>query len=112
MNLDGLMMHVSHTSGVGVVGADTFLHFRQKGSRVIARYSGGSVKRGCLIGEIKAETLMFRYTQVEESAEIHGGSSVCDVMMLADGRIRIVEHFTWRTREGSGDNVFDEVGAG
>jgi hypothetical protein len=27
----------------------------------------------------------------------------------ADGRIRIVEHFTWSTRAGSGTNVFDEI---
>lgn len=112
MDLDGLMMHVSRTASLGVVGAGTVLHFAQKGSRVSARYSGGSVKRGRLVGEMQAGTLSFRYSQVEASGEIHGGSSVCDVVTLDDGRIRIVEHFTWRTREGSGDNVFDEVEAG
>jgi hypothetical protein len=34
---------------------------------------------------------------------------VCEVLYQADGRARIVEQFTWRTREGSGTNVFDEA---
>lgn len=109
MNLDGLTMYVSSTASIGVVGAGTLLHFTQDGSRVLARYSGGSIRRGYLVGDIEGEKLRFRYTQVEGGGEIHGGSSRCDVETLPDGRTRIVEHFTWRTREGSGDNVFEEV---
>jgi hypothetical protein len=109
MNLDGLKMYVSSTADIGVVGAGTLLHFTQKDDRVLARYSGGSIERGCLVGEMSENSLSFRYTQVEASGEIHGGSSVCDLVALPDGRTRIVEHFTWRTREGSGDNVFDQV---
>lgn len=112
MDLDGLTMYVSQTANQGVVGRDTFLHFTQKGSRVLARYRGGSIRRGYLVGKAKAGSLSFRYTQVEASGEIHGGSSICDLVKLEDGRTRIVEHFTWRTRAGSGDNVFDEAEAG
>jgi hypothetical protein len=87
----------------------TRLHFRQEGQKVLGRYSGGSVKRGLLVGEVEGEELRFRYTQVETSGEIHGGRSRCDVQRLPDGRTRILEHFTWRTRPGSGTNVFDEI---
>lgn len=111
MHLDGLTMHVSSTAANGVVGSDTLLHFTQKGSRVLARYRGGTIRRGVLVGEIEGEQLRFRYTQVEADGAIHGGSSVCDVVALPDGRTRVIEHFTWRTREGSGDNVFDELRA-
>jgi hypothetical protein len=31
------------------------------------------------------------------------------VERLTDGRTRIVEHFTWGSRAGSGTNLFDEV---
>ena len=109
MNLDRLTMQVSATAANGVVGSGTLLHFTQRGSRVLARYSGGSVRRGYLVGEIADERLHFRYTQLEGSGEFHGGSSVCDLVTLPDGRSRIVEHFTWRTREGSGENVFEEL---
>ena len=109
MNLNRLTLRVSSTASNGVVGSGTFLHFIQKGSRVLACYSGGSIKRGCLVGEVSGSELTYRYTQIEGSGEIHGGSAICDLLTLPDGRTRIVEHFTWRTREGSGDNVFEEL---
>lgn len=50
ISLDGLSMYVSSTAAQGVVDSDTRLHFIQRGHRVAARYSGGSVKRGWLVG--------------------------------------------------------------
>ena len=111
MNLDGVVMHVSSTAEQGVVSSDTRLYFRQKGSRVLGRYSGGAVVRGYLVGRLAGSELIFRYVQVEASREIHAGASVCEVLHLADGRTRILEHFRWRTRSGSGTNVFDELRA-
>lgn len=107
-NLDGLTMYVSSTASNGVVDASTRLRFRQIGSRVIARYAGGNVTRGVLVGDFAGDKLNFRYAQREQDGNIHGGSSVCDVV-THEGRTRIVERFTWSTREGSGTNVFDEV---
>ena len=111
MNIDGLVMRVSSTAEQGVVGTDTRLHFRQKGSKVLGRYSGGAIVRGFLVGRLAGSQLLFRYVQVEASGEIHGGSSVCEVVQQPDGRARILEHFTWRTRSGGGTNVFDEFRA-
>jgi hypothetical protein len=109
MSLDGLVMHVTSTAEQGVVGSDTRLYFSQQGSRVRGHYAGGAVVRGCLVGRAEGAELRFRYAQLEASGEIHGGSSVCEVLHRADGRTRIVEHFTWRTRPGAGINVFDEL---
>lgn len=109
MNLDGIRMHVSATAEQGVVSSETRIHFIQKGPRVLGRYRGGRIGRGYLIGRLTGSELTFRYAQREESGEIHGGRSVCDVDRTVDGRIRIVEHFTWRTRAGSGTNVFEEI---
>jgi hypothetical protein len=109
MNLDRVVMYVSSTAEQGVVGAGTRLRFTQKGERVLGRYSGGAISRGCLMGALSGTQLVFRYAQVEASGEIHGGRSVCEVKRRPDYRIRIVEHFTWSTRAGSGTNVFEEV---
>ncbi len=109
MNLDGCVMEVSGTAPNGVVGAGTRLHFTQVGDRLLGRYSGGRVSRGCLVGRLNRGELVFRYLQREDSGELHGGQSRCEVTRLADGRHRIIEHFCWSTREGSGVNVFDEV---
>ena len=109
MNLDGCVMEVTTTATKGVVGAGTQLRFTQKGNRVLARYAGGRVSRGYLVGRLDGRALTFRYLQREASGELHGGQSRCDLVELGDGRRRIVEHFRWSTREGSGVNVFDEV---
>ena len=109
MNLDGLVMYVSSSAEQGVVGSDTRLHLVQKGSRVLARYRGGAVERGCLVGRVTGASLVFRYVQREASGELHAGRSVCELTRRDDGRVRLLEHFEWSTRDGGGTNVFDEV---
>jgi hypothetical protein len=109
INLDGLQMYVSSTALDGVVNADTRLHFIQRGGRVAARYAGGNVKRGWLVGRLSGADLRFRYAQVEATGAVHAGRSECTVEQLASGRVRIVERFTWTSRPGTGENVFDEI---
>ena len=109
INLDGLTMFVSHTADTGVVSGGTRLHFTQRGDRVAARYAGGSVRRGWLVGRWTDNILRFRYAQCEDGRAIHAGHSVCDLQQLPDGRVRVIEHFAWSTRPGSGTNVFDEL---
>ena len=109
MNLDGLIFQVRTTASVGVVSAQTLLHLTQRGSRIFGRYDGGSIVRGRLVGRISGHALIFRYTQRERAGGIHGGRSSCLLEILSDGRLRIHEHFTWKTREGTGINIFDQV---
>jgi hypothetical protein len=109
IDLDGLTMFVSRTAANGVVSESTRLRFAQKGVRVFARYSGGAVARGVLVGAWAGSELRFRYLQRELEGSIQGGRSICEVERRADGRVRITEHFTWTTRPGTGVNVFDEV---
>src|SRR5512145_2690009 len=101
-------MYVSATAALGVVGAGTDLRFVQRGSRVVGRYVGGTIDRGCLVGRVIGSTLVWHYVQRERSGELHAGQSVCDVIERVDGRVRVIERFRWQTRAGSGTNVFDE----
>jgi hypothetical protein len=112
INLDGRRMFVSSTASTGVVSSETRLRFTQRGERVVARYQGGSVERGWLVGRYVGNELRFRYAQRESGSAIHAGESVCDIHELIDGRVRIVEHFVWSTRQGAGTNVFDELPPG
>lgn len=109
LDLNGLRMHVSATGAAGVVNSDTRLQIVQKGSRVVARYAGGQVTRGCLSGRLTDSELTFRYLQAEAAGQLHSGYSTCTVERLGTGRIRIVERFTWTSRPGTGTNVFDEL---
>jgi len=109
MNLGGLTFYVCATASVGVVSAETRLRLFQRGSRIFGRYEGGSILRGCLVGEVSGAMLTFRYAQRERNGGIHGGRSNCVLEVLRDGRIRINEHFTWLSREGTGTNIFEQV---
>ena len=108
VNLDGVTMFVSSTANSGVVDAQTHIAFSQRGPRVIGRYQGGRVRRGVLVGLVSGAILTFRYLQVEASGEIHAGRSTCEVLRMPDRRLRIIERFSWTTRDGRGTNVFDE----
>ena len=108
-DLDGRTMFVSSTADNGVVGGETRLVFTQRGTRVAARYAGGRIARGWLVGQWVDDTLHFRYAQREDGCAIHAGLSACRAQELADGRLRLVEHFAWSTRPGSGVNVFEEL---
>ncbi len=112
VNLDGRHMYVSQTAELGVVGAGTELRFVQRGSRVVGRYAGGRIRRGCLVGRVTGSRLVWHYVQRERSGEMHAGHSVCDVVDRPDGHVRIIERFRWHTRPGSGTNIFDERPAG
>ena len=107
-NLDGLVMNAVETDPNGVIGIDTFFHFRQEGQYVNAEYSGGRVNKGYLVGIVKGDGLRFRYCQLESDASLNGGESKCD-LERKDGLIRIVEHFQWESREGGGQNVLQEI---
>lgn len=109
MNLDQTQFRVSATAESGVVSSETRLALAQKGSRILGRYSGGSIQRGYLVGTLEGSVLQFRFTQREAAGQIHGGRSICDLERLSDGRLRLREHFTWTTRDGAGTNTFDQV---
>lgn len=107
INFHNKKMNVIKTAENGVVNHNTIFHFEQKGARVIARYNGGKVKRGVLVGNIKGRKLLFSYTQQHDDGQVAGGESKCDIKFLENGSLRLIERFNWE--QGRGENVFAEV---
>jgi hypothetical protein len=108
-SLDGIRMHVVTTAGTGVVNADTLFTFAQDGNAVSAEYAGGKVRKGFLVGVLASGELWFRYAQLDIEGHLDGGSSRCEISRGADGRLRLLEHFQWESRDGAGINVFEEL---
>ncbi len=100
--------HVSTASG-GEVSSETLFTFGQEGAVVSAHYVGGTVRLGYLVGNLTQGHLRFRYAQVDGEGRVDGGHSICDLQRLPDGRIRLLEHFEWESRDGSGTNMLEEV---
>lgn len=111
ISLNGIKMHVVSTADGGEVNFATIFDFTQDGSIVTARYSGGKIKLGYLVGIMNSSgSLQFRYTQVDNDGRLDGGYSTCEVSRMVDGRVRLLEHFKWESRQGTGTNVFEEIG--
>ncbi len=110
VNLHGKRMRVAQTAPNGVVGKGTIFEFSQVGKVVEARYAGGRIATGFLVGLLEGDTLTFRFCQISDGIRVDGGASSGRLETLQDGRLRIVESFTWESRGGdSGVNVFEEI---
>jgi len=48
---------------------------------------------------------------VDNAGRLDSGYSTCEINRVKDGRIQLIEHFKWDSREGAGTNVFEEIGS-
>ncbi len=104
-------MRAVSSGEAAVVSTETLFEFEQTGDVFSARYRGGTIADGYLVGKLRSDGgLEFRYVQVERSGRIDAGASTGELSRLLDGRLQLVENFQWSTRPESGRNVFEEVG--
>jgi hypothetical protein len=103
-------MTVAESEAQSVVNASTVFTFEQRGNVVSARYRGGEVVDGYLIGHLEGWLLHFRYVQADRSGRLDSGVSEGVLDRLADGRLRLIEHYQWLTRPERGTNTFEEIG--
>lgn len=108
-DLAGVRMTVSDSGAHSVVSTSTVLTFEQQGNVVSARYRGGEIIDGYLIGQLEGWSLRFRYVQADRSGRLDAGVSEGVLDRLPDGRLRLVEHYQWLTRSESGTNIFEEI---
>lgn len=106
-SFDGRKMNATKTASNGVVNHETIFCFHEFNGMIVAEYAGGKVKHGYLIGKINSGKLEFQYTQLHEDNQLDGGYSICDIEILSDDRIRLVENFKWSSGEGS--NIIEEL---
>lgn len=112
INLDGIKMTVILTAPNGVVNQDTLFHFKQQGELVTGEYEGGRIIKGFLAGISRRNSLTFTFCQVHTDRQFRSGQSACEIIFSHQGRIRIIERFSWDSPENdSGINVFEEIKA-
>lgn len=109
ISLDGRTLRAVESSEGGEVGGDTRLHFEQEGRRIRARYSGGDIVDGHLLGTFDGQRWDIRYVQLNERNETATGHSIGEVELLDDGRVRVEDEWEWESRDGRGETVLLEV---
>ena len=103
--LDGLTMRPERLDAESALSDDTRFRFTQQDSLVSAEYEGGSIHRGYLVGLLDGNTLEFRYVQLSRTGRLDSGRSRCEIIRQRDV-LRLVERYSWETRDGTGMNVF------
>ena len=98
-------------SANGEVSAETVFHYHQSGDIVWATYSGGGIRFGTLIAKAdEIGCLDMRYQHVNARGELMTGQCRSTPTILADGRLRLHEHWKWTSGDHStGVSEIEEV---
>jgi hypothetical protein len=98
-------------AGEGEVSSETTFHYTESADMVSATYSGGGIRRGFLVGVRYGDVLDFRYAQLHIDGTTAGGRCRTQIEELGDGRLRLIETWSWESRDGSGRSVVEELPA-
>jgi hypothetical protein len=91
------------------VGVQTVFEYVEDEGVIHARYAGGAVRLGFLVGTREGDRLRFRYVQVLLDGSTASGRCESHVQALPDGRLRLHETWAWESRPGEGTSVVEEV---
>ncbi len=111
-SLDGLLLAPVADQAPGQVGTRTRFAYHERDGRIWADYAGGDVVRGHLVGTREGDRLDFRYVQLGHDGTTSSGRCRSQVVLLADGRVRLEESWAWESQDGSGTSVVEEIPGG
>jgi hypothetical protein len=94
----------------GEASAATVFEYHEEDGLVWARYAGGAVRLGFLVGTRDGDRLDFRYSQLNESGETSNGRCSTTISVLPDGRLRLEEAWAWESKPGAGTSSVEEIG--
>ena len=94
--------------GAELTGETTFEYGERDGD-VWAVYSGGTVRRGFLVGTRDGDWLDFRYVQLSADGHTSSGHCRSSISTLADGRLRLSETWQWESKPGGGESACEEI---
>ena len=107
-SLDGRRFRSAADVQGGDVGTETVFEYAEADGIVHARYGGGAIRLGFLVGTREGDTLRFRYAQVRGDGTTATGRCESRIEALGDGRVRLHETWAWESQEGSGTSVVEE----
>src|SRR5215510_8429675 len=93
----------------GEASAATIFEYNEQDGLVWARYEGGAVRLGFLVGTRSDDRPDFRYSQLNENGETSSGHCSTTISTLSDGRLRLEENWEWELKPGAGTSSVEEV---
>jgi hypothetical protein len=108
-SLDGRRFRSGADVPGGDVGTETVFEYAEADGIVHARYGGGAIRLGFLVGTRDGDTLRFRYAQLRADGTTATGRCESRIEALDDGRLRLRETWAWESQEGAGTSVVEEI---
>lgn len=95
----------------GETSSETIFHYKQQENLITARYSGGKIKYGHLIGLVDLSgNIDMRYHQVNTDDEIMTGICHSTPEILPNGKLLLHESWQWTSGNLSkGNSVVEEI---
>jgi hypothetical protein len=108
-SLDGRAFRQAEMASEGEASSATVFEYHEADDLVWARYEGGAVRLGFLVGVRDGDSLEFRYSQLNERGETSSGRCSTTISALPDGRLRLEETWAWETKPGAGTSAVEEI---
>ncbi|AUC77056.1 n-acetylglutamate synthase [Olleya sp. Bg11-27] len=91
--------------------AETIFKYKQNGAILTAKYSGGQIIEGHLIGIVDQKGCIdMRYHQINKKGELMTGVCQSKPEIMANGKIRLHENWTWTSGDQSnGSSILEEI---
>jgi len=100
-----------HNSQSGEVSNETTFSYQQKGAVISARYEGGNIREGNILGRVESDgTIQMSYQHWNMENEFRAGICTSTPERLPNGKIRLYESWEWTNgMEGRGESIIEEV---
>jgi GNAT superfamily N-acetyltransferase len=108
-SLDGRSFRVAEMADSGEATMSTVFEYHEEDGVIWARYSGGAVVLGFLVGTRTGDRLEFRYTQLNDQGETATGRCSTTISVLDDGALRLDEDWAWESKPGAGTSAAVEI---
>ena len=110
-DLEGKTFKLSESTDNGEVNSDTIFRYHQDGENIWAKYDGGSIRKGYLLGKMQENgTLEFACHHINHEGSLSLGQCVSAPTMLSDGRLKDSEKWQWLTGgKSSGSSEVIEI---
>lgn len=110
IDYDGRIFRSAAVETADAAGAGPVGHYHQEGDVVWAEFTGGKVVRGSLVGNRRRDGVLdLAYSQLLTTGEVIAGQCTSVPTVLADGRVRLTEHWQRFGQDGgTGVSVIEE----
>lgn len=81
----------------GEVNSETIFEYQQDGNLVTADYSGGTIRYGKIIAEIKGDKLNMLYQCLTTDNQLKAGKAMAIISLTQEGKMKLMLDWEWLT---------------